>query len=40
MLSMKEGYVKFNFDIKEKEPVEESKITELNSIPFKVFVTL
>ena len=37
MLSMKEGYVKFNFDIKEKEPVEESKITELNSYRLKCY---
>lgn len=37
MLSMKEGYVKFNFDIKENEPVEKSKITELNSFRLKCY---
>ena len=34
---MKEGYIKFSFDIKEKNLVEESKITELNFYRQKCF---
>lgn len=37
MLGAKEGYVKFHVDIKEKEPVEEIKITELNGYRRKCF---
>lgn len=37
MPSMKEGYIKFGFDIKGKKTVEESKITELNLYRQKCF---